>query len=260
MTRIYEAYPYPSPANYNIDCMRPGSEKYFMDISCPIFNVEQWRINVPNRPRTLIVGCGTTQANIAARQCPESSITAIDESLPSIEISKNTTNELGLKNIEYIHADFNEWKSTEKYDVVVATGVMHHVPDYDTFMHNVYDHLNPRGIYSFMVYNAKGRECIQWFHDHYTRPLRLYPCEEDIQKVRDILEYDLIGHACHDWYNQYERSDAEIADTWLNPYFVHYTEKSIHDLVTSYGFNLAWDVKTNSFEDDIKITRAYSKA
>lgn len=257
--KIYESYPYPAPSLYPIECMKRDATKIFMDITCPVFHFDQWKMSVPDKPRTLIVGCGTVQANIAARQCPESKITAIDESLPSIDISRRTTKELGYDNIEYIHADFNKWKSSERFDTIVASGVMHHVMDHHTFMENVHEHLNPRGIYSFMVYNAKGRECIQWFHNNFTTPLRLYPCKEDIQTVRDVLEYDLIGHPCHDWYIKHNKSDEEIADTWLNPYFVHYTEDSIHDLVSSYGFMFAWQVKSNSIEDDIKITRAYCK-
>ena len=57
-------------------------------------------------PTILIAGCGTGQHSIAtATRFKGSKVLAIDLSLSSLSYAKRKTEELGIKNVEYMQAD-----------------------------------------------------------------------------------------------------------------------------------------------------------
>jgi len=83
----------------------------------------------------LEVGCGVGYISLfLAITNPDSTIYAMDESEGNgagtdvIDILKGYVAELGLKNIEVIKAEFNEWESDRTFDIVTAKNAIHHFP------------------------------------------------------------------------------------------------------------------------------------
>ena len=81
--------------------------------------------------RILVAGCGTGQNAIAtARRFAESTVLAVDLSLASLGYAKRKTDELGVSNIAYRHADLLSLGALgERFQLVEASGVLHHLED-----------------------------------------------------------------------------------------------------------------------------------
>jgi SAM-dependent methyltransferase len=85
----------------------------------------------PGAARILVAGCGTGQNAIAtARRFADSAVLAVDLSLASLGYAKRKTDELGLSNITYRHADLLALGALgERFQLVEASGVLHHLED-----------------------------------------------------------------------------------------------------------------------------------
>jgi tetratricopeptide (TPR) repeat protein/2-polyprenyl-3-methyl-5-hydroxy-6-metoxy-1,4-benzoquinol methylase len=79
----------------------------------------------------LIAGCGTGQHSIeTAQQFIAAQVLAIDLSLASLCYAKRRTRELELSNIDYAQADILDLASIGRdFDVIDASGVLHHLAD-----------------------------------------------------------------------------------------------------------------------------------
>jgi 2-polyprenyl-3-methyl-5-hydroxy-6-metoxy-1,4-benzoquinol methylase len=79
----------------------------------------------------LIAGCGTGQHSIeTAQQFIGVQVLAIDLSLASLCYAKRRTRELSLSNIDYAQADILHLESIGRdFDVIDASGVLHHLAD-----------------------------------------------------------------------------------------------------------------------------------
>jgi SAM-dependent methyltransferase len=81
--------------------------------------------------RILVAGCGTGQNAIAtAQRFADSTVLAVDLSLASLGYARRKTDELGLSNIAYRHADLLSLGALrERFQLVEASGVLHHLED-----------------------------------------------------------------------------------------------------------------------------------
>jgi len=91
------------------------------------FDVQQFS----NKPDILIAGCGTGQHALGRasgfRNC---NVLAIDLSLTSLSYAKRKTQELGIKNIEYMQGDILKLDQLDReFDIVECVGVLHHMDD-----------------------------------------------------------------------------------------------------------------------------------
>lgn len=81
-------------------------------------------------PDILIAGCGTGQQSIAAAQrFPNARVLAIDLSLTSLAYAMRKSREAGVT-VEYCQADIVDFAPTDRnFDVIEASGVLHHLAD-----------------------------------------------------------------------------------------------------------------------------------
>jgi trans-aconitate methyltransferase len=79
----------------------------------------------------LIAGCGTgQQAILTARRFAQARVLAVDLSLASLSYAKRMAAVFGVRNIEYALADILELNSLDRtFDVIEASGVLHHLAD-----------------------------------------------------------------------------------------------------------------------------------
>ena len=111
-------------------------------------------------PDVLIAGCGTGQQPIeAARTYLGSRILAVDLSLTSLCYAKRKSIELGLNTIEYGQADIMALGILERrFDVIEASGVLHHLGDPMEGWRVLLRLLRPGGFMRIGLYSEVARQ------------------------------------------------------------------------------------------------------
>jgi 2-polyprenyl-3-methyl-5-hydroxy-6-metoxy-1,4-benzoquinol methylase/tetratricopeptide (TPR) repeat protein len=107
----------------------------------------------------LIAGCGTGEHSIGtARRYHGAKVLAIDLSLASLTYAQRKTRELGLMNIEYAQADVLALGSIGRsFDVIDASGVLHHLSDPAAGWRALLSLLRPGGLMRIGLYSERGR-------------------------------------------------------------------------------------------------------
>ena len=106
----------------------------------------------------LIAGCGTSQAARYALREPDARITAIDVSDASLRHTRDLQRKYNLKNLELHQLPIERVREMGRsFDLVVCTGVLHHLPDPDQGLCALRDVLRPSGAMRLMVYARYGR-------------------------------------------------------------------------------------------------------
>lgn len=101
----------------------------------------------------LEIGCGI--GTDAIEFCKSGAIyTGTDISDVSLDITRNRMNIFGFSDVTLKNIDLSEVPSEwrEKFDLVYSWGVLHHDPNIETIISNVYELLRPEGTFKFMVY------------------------------------------------------------------------------------------------------------
>ena len=115
-----------------------------------------------NGAEILIAGCGTGRHSIeTARQFPGARVLAIDLSMSSLCYAKRKTRELGLKNLKYAQADILKLQSIHRtFDVIEATGVLHHLGEPTAGWRVLLSILRPGGFMRIGLYSTLARQDI----------------------------------------------------------------------------------------------------
>jgi SAM-dependent methyltransferase/tetratricopeptide (TPR) repeat protein len=115
-----------------------------------------------NGAEILIAGCGTGQHSIeTARRFPRARVLAVDLSLSSLCYAKRKTLELGLKNLEYAHADILKLQSIRRtFDVIEVVGVLHHLAEPMAGWRILLSILRPDGFMRIGLYSKLARQDI----------------------------------------------------------------------------------------------------
>jgi 2-polyprenyl-3-methyl-5-hydroxy-6-metoxy-1,4-benzoquinol methylase len=118
------------------------------------------------RPRSrldiLVAGCGTGQQSIYFAQRYEGAkVLAVDLSLSSLSYAKARTSAAGLTNIDYAQADILALGNLGKtFDVIVSSGVLHHLADPAVGWRVLASLLRPDGFMYVGLYSEKARRNI----------------------------------------------------------------------------------------------------
>jgi 2-polyprenyl-3-methyl-5-hydroxy-6-metoxy-1,4-benzoquinol methylase len=107
----------------------------------------------------LVAGCGTGhQAALTAAQFPNDRITAIDISAASLAYAKARCDALGLVGIDFRRLDLHAVAELGKrFDAILCTGVLHHLPDPEAGWAALEAVLKPGGAMHVMVYSRVAR-------------------------------------------------------------------------------------------------------
>jgi 2-polyprenyl-3-methyl-5-hydroxy-6-metoxy-1,4-benzoquinol methylase len=108
----------------------------------------------------LVAGCGTgLEAISAATHFPYANVTAIDLSKASISYGMRKASEMGVENVEFLHADILELDKLDKqFDLIMSSGVIHHMEDPIAGWKSILGRLKPGGLMRMALYSEIGRE------------------------------------------------------------------------------------------------------
>lgn len=167
-----------------------------------------------------IAGCGTLQPFLVANNHKNSEIIAVDVSNSSIEKAKSLCDQYNLNNIKFIQTEFE--KINYKFDVILATGVVHHTKNVTDFLNVAFDNLVSGGMFKGFVYYIRGRQGIFKLNKFFV---------ENNFSVNDVRLY--FSEHKNNFYNLQQKDDEEIADVWLNPRFREYDMETFYDEILS---------------------------
>jgi len=177
---FYESHPYPKPLQ-NLDRHRelyrdPARRRAWSLLLSP-----------PEKPAAnreiLVAGCGTSQAAVHALREPGARITAIDISETSLRHTRELQHKYGLRNLELHRLAIEDvGELGRRFDQIVCTGVLHHLPDPDIGLRSLCSVLVPDGAMHLMVYAAYGRAGIYMMQE-YCRLLGVGTTEAELRHL-----------------------------------------------------------------------------
>lgn len=127
--------------------------------------------------RILDIGCGSGFiSNLLAYRHPDCHIDAVDFS-DSLDYAQNFAIKEKLQNINYFKQNFLSYTTSNKYDVVISNGVLHHMPDYKLAIKMIDQLLKPNGTLVVGLYNNWGKLAKRFFKPHYVNDI-LYQDQE----------------------------------------------------------------------------------
>ena len=115
-----------------------------------------------NNPNVLVAGCGTGQhIAIIADKYLNSKILGIDLSLASLAYAKRKVEELGHKNVEFLHADILQLKNLKrKFNIIECVGTLHHMKDPVAGLRVLLNLLETNGFLKLGLYSEIARQNI----------------------------------------------------------------------------------------------------
>ena len=136
----------------------------------------------------LVAGCGTGQHPIETTQRFKAArILAVDLSLTSLCYAQRQTRALGLDTIQYAQADIMKLPSTGRtFDVIEASGVLHHLADPFAGWRTLLSMLRPGGIMLLGLYSEIARCDIVAARD-FIAARGYRPTADDIRRCRQEL-------------------------------------------------------------------------
>ncbi len=155
----YEGSPYPRWVQTGLNSKPSTFSKINKILRLKLFDKKILEIK---KPTILIAGCGTGQQSInVASNYENAKILALDLSLSSLAYAKRKTKELGINNIEYMQADIlNLEKLNKKFDIVICSGVLHHMDNPINGWKSLKNCLKDGGLMNIGLYSEYARKHI----------------------------------------------------------------------------------------------------
>ncbi len=251
VSRQYERYRYPHPIE-DLEVWLADNWEWF-DPS------HAHRVLWPDREYKpdmdiLIAGCGTNQASVFAFMNPDANVVAVDISQPSLDHQQYLKDKHGLFNLELHLLPVEELPTLGRdFDLVVSTGVLHHLADPQVGMNAVAQCLRPDGAMGLMLYAKNGRIGINLLQSLF-RNLGLQQNESSIALVRQTLSLLPAAHPIRSYLSSARdlESDAGLVDTFLHGREHDFTVEDCIDLVTAAGLVFqGWFFKAPYYPHDL---------
>jgi SAM-dependent methyltransferase len=182
-------------------------------------------------------GCGTNQAACFAFTNPSAKVVGTDVSQPSLDHQQYLKDKHGMKNLELQLLPIEELAVLGlDFDLVVATGVLHHLADPRQGMASLAGRLRRDGIVSAMVYGKYGRVGVDLLASVFDE-LGLRQDVSSAQAVREAIAALSIDHPVKSYlkFAWDVNSDAGVVDTFLHSRQRSYSVEGCLDLITSSG-------------------------
>ena len=201
-----------------------------------------WRMFWPDRDYEpdidiLVAGCGTNQAAVFAHTNPRARVVAIDVSGPSLDHHRILKEQYDLRNLELHLLPIEEVESLGRhFDLVVSTGVLHHLASPEAGMQALAKCLEPHGVAAIMLYARYGRIGVEMMQAIF-REIGLAQDEAALFTVKEAIALLPADHPVRSYLSFAPdlRFDAGLVDTFLHGRDRSYTVDDCLDLVASAG-------------------------
>ena len=135
----------------------------------------------------LVAGCGTNQAAVIAYTNPAARVVAIDVSSASLDHHRSLKDRYDLANLELHQLPIEDVASLDRdFDLIITTGVLHHMADPAAGMRALGGCLRPDGVLAVMLYAGYGRIGVQMMQSVF-KDLGLQQDEASLEVVRDAI-------------------------------------------------------------------------
>lgn len=185
----------------------------------------------------LVAGCGTNQGAVIAYTNPASRVVAIDVSGPSLAHHQALKERYGLKNLELHRLPIEEVERLGRdFDLIISTGVLHHLADPGRGMAALGARLRPEGVAAIMLYARYGRLGVEMLQGVF-RDLGLGQDETSLRVVRSLLASLAADHPIKSYLAIAPdlAFDAGFVDTFLHGRERSYTVDDCIALVEGAG-------------------------
>jgi SAM-dependent methyltransferase len=180
----------------------------------------------------LVAGCGTWQAARYALCHPAARVTGIDVSPTSIDHTDKLKREYNLTNLELRQVPVEQAATLARdFDLIVCTGVLHHLADPEEGLRALRSVLRPDGAMLLMVYGRYGRIGIEMLQA-YCQKLGVGTTRaeiDDLTAVLDVLPPHHPAVALLRGARDAHDRDA-LADALLNPREQAYSVPQLFDV------------------------------
>ena len=235
VARQYETFPYPQPLD---DIDRFVAEGCVSRGDPALYGPAIWPEGKPVGPlRILVAGCGSSQAAYAAYMNRTDKVTGIDLSETSIGHERSLKKRHGLVNLELHRGDLLEAGNLgEPFDVIICSGVLHHMADPNAGLRVLRDVLHPEGVMVLMVYGQAARVGVYMLQDAFRR-MGLNADSDGIAKARSVLAELPDSHCVRPYVRVAKelQHDNALVDTFLHPQDRAYTVPQVFDFLESAG-------------------------
>ena len=181
----------------------------------------------------LIAGCGTNQAAIFAYTNPGSKVVAIDVSQASLDHQSYLKDRYALRNLEIHRLPIEEVDSlNQDFDLIVSTGVLHHLEDPVVGMRSLGECLKLDGVAAIMVYARYGRIGVELLQSVF-REIGLQQTVRDLFTVKEGIALLPEAHPLRSYLSVAPdlQFDAGLVDTFLHGRDRSYSVDDCLDLV-----------------------------
>jgi SAM-dependent methyltransferase len=237
IAEFYGRHPYPPPVD-NLDRARDewrDSNRQRAEFHL-FWPHRSYRVDLD----ILIAGCGTWQAARYALCRPESHVVGIDVSPTSIEHTDRLKRQYHLTNLETRQLSIERAGELDRrFDLIVCTGVLHHLADPDAGLSALRSVLKPGGAMYLMVYAPYGRTGVYMIQE-YCRRLGIGTSEEEIRDLALALEPLSQHHPLTPVLrgSRDARDPDALADALLNPRDRSYSVIQLFDYLERAGLTL----------------------
>lgn len=237
VARQYEGHPYPPPTR---DLAAAIAEGGYQVGDPTLWAPMLWPEGHAREKLTILVaGCGTMQAAWFAftnRQCE---VIGVDLSEPSLAHQRFLQDKHALTNLRLYKGDLcHVGELGRRFDLIVCTGVLHHMADPDAGMRALAGVLADDGALACMLYGATRRTGVYMMQDAFRR-MGVNADADGIAFVRRTLPSLPAWHFVHQ-YTAIAReleNDAALVDTFLHPQDRAYTVPQVLALVEDNGLH-----------------------
>jgi len=234
---FYTSHPYPPPVD-NLDRARemwqneivPRSEFHLF------WPHKQYHTDLD----VLVAGCGTFQSAKYALCHPGARVVGIDVSTTSLEHTELLKQKYELTNLETRQVQIeNAGELDQRFDLIICTGVLHHLADPDAGLRALRSVLKPDGAMYLMVYAPYGRTGVYMLQD-YCRRLGIGTSPQEINDLVAVLRVLPPHHpllASQGGSRDFMNGDA-LADALLNPRDRSYSVPELFEFIERNGLTL----------------------
>jgi SAM-dependent methyltransferase len=227
---FYTSHPYPPPLT-NLDRARDLWQNENIHRA-------EWHLFWPDKEyradfAVLVAGCGTWQAAKFALTHPRSQVVGIDLSATSLEHTEALKQKYDLANLDVRSlAIESAAELDQQFDLIVCTGVLHHLADPDAGLRVLRSVLKPDGAMYLMVYAPYGRTGVHLIQE-YCRRLGVGTSPQEISDLTTVLRGLPQHHPLISMFRgQRESLDADaLVDALLNPRDRTYSVPQVFDFL-----------------------------